>query len=131
MYPNFAVDMAARIPYSHAPAARKVRAFLMKYQDRVLYATDLVVFPRSKTEDTSGRVSSDLCAGLEISSDAMRRSSTLGKTYQGLALPRPVLTEAVSRECRSLVSGAKIRRVRHDNCEKLAQTTRARGSANP
>jgi hypothetical protein len=30
----------------------KVRAFLLKYQDRVLYATDLVVFPRSKTEDT-------------------------------------------------------------------------------
>ena len=51
-YPNFAVDMAARLPYFMIQPREKVRAFLLKYQDRVLYATDLVVFPRSKTEDT-------------------------------------------------------------------------------
>ena len=42
-YPNFAVDTAARIPYLMRQSPEKVRAFLIKYQDRVLYGTDLVL----------------------------------------------------------------------------------------
>jgi len=40
-YPNFAVDMAARMEYLMIQPRDKVRNFLIKYQDRVLYATDL------------------------------------------------------------------------------------------
>ena len=40
-YPNFAVDTAARVEYFALQPRDKVRAFLMKYQDRVLYGTDL------------------------------------------------------------------------------------------
>jgi predicted TIM-barrel fold metal-dependent hydrolase len=40
-YPNFAVDMAARMEYLMIQPREKVRNFLIKYQDRVLYATDL------------------------------------------------------------------------------------------
>ncbi|MEJ2009295.1 MAG: amidohydrolase family protein [Acidobacteriota bacterium] len=39
-YPNFAVDTAARIRYLMAQPRAKVRAFLIKYQDRVCYGTD-------------------------------------------------------------------------------------------
>lgn len=39
-YPNFAVDTAARIRYLMAQPRVKVRAFLIKYQDRVCYGTD-------------------------------------------------------------------------------------------
>jgi predicted TIM-barrel fold metal-dependent hydrolase len=42
-YPNFAVDTAARIPYFMLQPRAKVRAFLIKYQDRVLYGTDVSV----------------------------------------------------------------------------------------
>jgi predicted TIM-barrel fold metal-dependent hydrolase len=49
-YPNFAVDTAARIPYFILQPREKVRAFLIKYQDRILYATDLVVMPQDNTE---------------------------------------------------------------------------------
>ena len=38
-YPNFAVDTAARVPYFMFQPRDKVRAFLIKYQDRVLYGT--------------------------------------------------------------------------------------------
>jgi len=48
-YPNFAVDTAARIPYFMMQPHDKVRAFLIKYQDRVLYATDLEVQPKENT----------------------------------------------------------------------------------
>ena len=44
-YPNFAVDTAARIDYFKLQSRKKVRAFLIKYQDRVLYGTDLASAP--------------------------------------------------------------------------------------
>jgi hypothetical protein len=44
-YPNFAVDTAARMEYLMYGDREKVRAFLMKYQDRVIYGTDLDVNP--------------------------------------------------------------------------------------
>jgi predicted TIM-barrel fold metal-dependent hydrolase len=40
-YPNFAVDTAARMDYLMEAPPEKVRAFLIKYQDRILYGTDL------------------------------------------------------------------------------------------
>jgi len=40
-YPNFAVDTAARVPYLKLQPREKVRAFMIKYQDRILYGTDL------------------------------------------------------------------------------------------
>ncbi len=50
-YPNMAVDMAARIihlQYQSARQRKKVRDFIIKYQDRLLYATDMEGFPDSK-----------------------------------------------------------------------------------
>jgi predicted TIM-barrel fold metal-dependent hydrolase len=40
-YPNFAVDLSARIVHLQIQPRDKVRAFLLKYQDRILYGTDL------------------------------------------------------------------------------------------
>jgi len=40
-YPNFAVDTAARVPKLTTLPRYKVRAFILKYQDRILYGTDL------------------------------------------------------------------------------------------
>ena len=40
-YPNFAVDMAARMEYLMLTPRKKARKFLIAYQDRVLYGTDL------------------------------------------------------------------------------------------
>ena len=39
-YPNFNVDTAARIAYLMMQPRAKVRAFLIKYQDRICYGTD-------------------------------------------------------------------------------------------
>ena len=39
-YPNFAVDMAARIVHFQVQDREKVRNFIIKYQDRLLYGTD-------------------------------------------------------------------------------------------
>lgn len=50
-HPNFAVDTAARMNYLMMQQPEKVRAFLIKYQDRVVYGTDNVLYPSDKTED--------------------------------------------------------------------------------
>ena len=47
-YPNFAVDTAARVPYFMLQPHDKVRAFLIKYQDRILYGTDLELMQQGK-----------------------------------------------------------------------------------
>src|SRR5262249_42477135 len=39
-YPNFAVDTAARVRYLARGDRDRVREFLTRYQDRILYATD-------------------------------------------------------------------------------------------
>jgi predicted TIM-barrel fold metal-dependent hydrolase len=40
-YPNFAVDLAARMVHLQIQPRDKVRAFVLKYQDRLIYGTDL------------------------------------------------------------------------------------------
>jgi len=44
-YPNFAVDLAARMPYLFLAPRDKTIAFVTKYQDRLTYATDLGLAP--------------------------------------------------------------------------------------
>ena len=41
IYPNFAVDTAARVPSLVRQPRDQVRAFILRYQDRILYGTDL------------------------------------------------------------------------------------------
>jgi predicted TIM-barrel fold metal-dependent hydrolase len=39
-YPNFAVDLAGRVPYFEMLPREKAIAFIVKYQDRLIYGTD-------------------------------------------------------------------------------------------
>jgi predicted TIM-barrel fold metal-dependent hydrolase len=40
-YPNFAVDTAARVVHLAVMPSDRVRSFMLKYQDRIVYGTDL------------------------------------------------------------------------------------------
>ncbi|MGC1784420.1 MAG: amidohydrolase family protein [Acidobacteriaceae bacterium] len=46
-YPNFAVDMAARIAFFEMQPRGKMIAFITKYQDRLIYGTDNEFYPSS------------------------------------------------------------------------------------
>jgi predicted TIM-barrel fold metal-dependent hydrolase len=50
-YPNFAIDTAARMDYLMLAPTDKVRAFLIKYQDRILYGTDLDLLASANTKE--------------------------------------------------------------------------------
>jgi predicted TIM-barrel fold metal-dependent hydrolase len=47
-YPNFAVDIAARMPYFEMQTRETMVAFMTKYQDRLIYGTDTGFSPGSK-----------------------------------------------------------------------------------
>jgi predicted TIM-barrel fold metal-dependent hydrolase len=89
-YPNFAVDLAARMPYLALQPHADVIAFILKYQDRLIYATDLGFSPGDKApaaidswEQTYARDWRFLATN-----DAVEFGEVKG---QGLALPDPVL----------------------------------------
>jgi predicted TIM-barrel fold metal-dependent hydrolase len=89
-YPNFAVDTAARVPYFMLQPRDKVRDFLIKYQNRILYATDLVVMPN----DDSAKALAEWKSTYERDWKFFATDQSVaykGHTYQGLALPPPVL----------------------------------------
>ena len=91
-YPNFAVDTAARVPYFMLQPRDKVRAFLIKYQDRILYATDLVTMPK----DDTAKALANWNSTYERDWKFFATDQTVeykGHSYRGLALPGPVLVK--------------------------------------
>jgi predicted TIM-barrel fold metal-dependent hydrolase len=89
-YANFAVDTAARVPYFMIQPRDKVRAFLIKYQDRILYATDLVVLPKDDTDKALAEWNATYARDWRFFATD-ERVEYKGHSYQGLALPEPVL----------------------------------------
>lgn len=105
-YPNAVVDMAARmsnLQYQSNRDREKVRDFLIKYQDRVLYATDLTLSPLSdeaKAQNPPIDPGADFAASAEgvwrsdwtyLATPESQYVDTLKADTPGLALPRSVI----------------------------------------
>ena len=89
-YPNFAVDTAARVEYLMIQPRDKVRAFLIKYQDRVLYGTDLVVMPKDDTEKALAEWNDTYARDWKFFA-TNKTVDVKGRKVQGLELPESVL----------------------------------------
>ncbi|MGB9335438.1 MAG: amidohydrolase family protein [Candidatus Acidiferrales bacterium] len=89
-YPNFAVDTAARMEYLMIEPREKVRNFLIKYQDRVLYGTDLEFL----SDETTAEALKDWQETYARDWKFLATDQTLdfkGRKIEGLNLPAPVL----------------------------------------
>lgn len=89
-YPNFAVDTAARVPHLVVQPSDKVRAFILKYQDRILYATDLEFLPKADPKDVAAEWEDQYALDWRY----FATSTTFdyqGHRVQGLGLPESVL----------------------------------------
>jgi hypothetical protein len=89
-YPNFAIDTAARMDYLMLTPTEKVRAFLIKYQDRVLYGTDLDLLPDATFPDVLKDWQSTYARDWKFLATG-ETFNVEGKPVHGLNLPRPVL----------------------------------------
>jgi hypothetical protein len=84
------VDTAARVEYLMLQPKAKVRDFLIRYQDRVLYATDEVF----QTNDSAANARQEWLHTYERDWKFFATDEALdyqGRSIQGLKLPEPVL----------------------------------------
>ena len=111
-FPNANVDLAARLVHLEVQAAsnpRKVRQFLMRYQDRILYGSDDSYGPG----DFDARALAEVHSGwvedwrFLATSDRLH-SSDFAKSFQGLHLPREVIDKIYRRNAQSMFTGAWI-----------------------
>ena len=94
-FPNMAVDMGARIPHlQHLTQVDrdKVRAFFDRYQDRIVYATDMGIRPNSEPEKTRA---SQHAAWMEdwkyFVTDETMTSPHVNGSFQGLKLKKGII----------------------------------------
>ena len=87
--PNFVVDVASRVRYLMAGDRETTRQFVLKYQDRILYATDFTLGPG---DDERAAVSLQTTHDREWSFFATSDMvPSRGGQVQGLALPEAAL----------------------------------------
>ena len=95
-FPNMTVDMAERIVHFKAQERDKVRDFFIKYQDRLLYGTD-IGFKINGSDGASKEWIQGVMENIWLSdweyftTDKMLVQNQKLKNYQGLKLPKSVL----------------------------------------
>ena len=88
-YPNYAIDLASRVRFLVRQPREDVRQFMMKYADRVLYATDSQPGTGSEEATAKSFVASHELEWNYFSSGGMVKFRN--SEVEGLALPAPVL----------------------------------------
>ena len=99
-FPNMAVDMAARIchlEYQSASDRNRVRDFCIKYQDRLLYGTDLSDEGSGTVQELSDNIHQTWIDDWKyFTSDEKMRSKSFRGEFQGLKLPKEVVRKIYS-----------------------------------
>ena len=94
-YPNLCVDLAARVCHFQVQDRKKVRDFIIKYQDRLLYGTDLGagrVFTKTGIEETLERIEATYMNDYRyFATDDEMEVWEVDGVFRGLALPKEVL----------------------------------------
>lgn len=91
-YPNFAVDMAARVCHFQVQDRQKVKDFITKYQDRLLYSTDLVINDKMDVEKRMSQLEDEWRSDWKyFTTTEEMNSPNVEGTFQGLGLSEDVL----------------------------------------
>ena len=105
-YPNFAVDTAARIRYFARGDREKAREFLIRYQDRILYATDFGLRDTSPAAGAKSLLDRHNLDWAFFSGDA--RMDYEGRPTRGLALPEAVLRKLFLENAKRWIPGIGV-----------------------
>jgi hypothetical protein len=109
-FPNSNVDMAARTVHLEFQAARnpaKVRQFLIRYQDRILYGSDDAYGPNDSDPHALDEVHSGwLLDWRFLTTTDQLHSPDFPQAFPGLHLPRKVVDKIYRRNAQALFRGA-------------------------
>lgn len=94
-FPNMAVDMAARVAhlqYQSQKNRQKIRDFMIKYQDRLIYGSDSEISNSSRPEETKKEVHERWLSDWKyfVTNQTMTVDEVNGE-FQGLKLPKEVI----------------------------------------
>jgi predicted TIM-barrel fold metal-dependent hydrolase len=103
-YPNFAIDTAGRMEYLMLMPREQLRSFLIKYQDRILYGTDLDMLATANVAETLQDWQSTYARDWKFlaTGDSVK---TEGKQIVGLNLPQPVLEKIFRDNAKRWIPG--------------------------
>jgi len=94
-FPNMAVDLAARIPHLQFQSKgdhEKVKAFLIKYQDRIIYATDSGISSATDPSQVKNNVLKKWLNDWKyFATDERMNVSEVEGEFRGLKLPKDVI----------------------------------------
>lgn len=89
-YPNFAVDLAGRMPYFIAQPRGVIVAFITKYQDRLLYGTDDTLYPQADARSAAVHMEASYAKDWEYLATTDKLTYR-GHPVEGLGLPKSIL----------------------------------------
>lgn len=110
-FPNATADMAARICHLQLQAQKdfdKVRDFMIKYQDRIIYGTDMVIIAASETDpqklvkETHAIWTSDWKF---LATDESMSVNEIAGEFKGLKLPRKVVEKIYCTNAQKMFPG--------------------------
>jgi predicted TIM-barrel fold metal-dependent hydrolase len=97
-FPNATVDLAARmsqVQYQSVRDREKVRNFFIRYQDRLLYGTDLTFAPDANAEEFKREAHHAWTSDWRyLATDEIQRIDMIHADVAGLALPRAVIDKS-------------------------------------
>lgn len=109
-HPNASVDLAARAVHLKLQASadrERVRQFFIRFQDRIVYATDLTRLPVQSDSAFADEAHTAWLNDWRFLSDSDElHSDEFGASFQGLALPREVLDKIYHANARRLFPSA-------------------------
>jgi len=109
-FPTAHVDLAARLvhlEYQATSHPAKVRQFLIRYQDRILYGSDDAYGPKDADPKAAAEVHADWVADWQfLATSAVAHSPDFAKTFEGMHLPREVIDKIYRRNAESVFKGA-------------------------
>lgn len=105
-FPDARVDVAARMVHLEFQAARepqKVRRFLIRYQDRILYGSDAAYGPDDSDPAAVTSLHDDWLADWRFLATAdLMQSGDFAAAFHGLHLPREVIDKIYGRNAQAL-----------------------------
>jgi predicted TIM-barrel fold metal-dependent hydrolase len=111
-FPDATVDLAARmsqVQYQSLRDRAKVRDFFIRYQDRLLYGTDLTVNPDADPAEFRQSAHAVWTADWRyLATDGTQRVDTLKADVRGLALPREVIDKVYYRNAVRVFRTARL-----------------------
>lgn len=109
-YPNLAIDIAARIEHLQLTVStdwKKIYDFFIKYQDRILYGTDLVETEKWNPENEIKRIHETWMNDWKffVTDEMLTNSDKV--SYKGLKLPKTVINKIYSGNAEKWIPGLK------------------------